>query len=384
MSELYSEEDFDDNDDVDFEEKVTTRRSSKKDLSDTKVENAGDIPLFADSDKRGLRTATYLKVVKLSAPNQGFKGEMPLTTTLETIGRIHGDGRYKIELCNHKHNVLRSIEETISIGESNNKEIKDSTVDIKDRHIAALITSANQDREKEAERIERLSKATAEQAIQQSKDFTQLVTKTTESAAEREREHMKGVNENQQNFFANILLTQQQMFQQNIAMMSASHQQTMELMRAANEKERELNNPMLFVSLMMEGLKMGRDLAGDEDTPDYIKAIKEGGNMLGQLVELKKEHPYIKNKELPKETKKAVENNENSNKKGQVFTQDEAIAAYKLKKALRSRGIDFKTMVEQASKHYESVPDSELFIDDEEKSNESNESVNEEEKKEEN
>src|SRR5207245_7491210 len=110
-------------------------------------------------------------------------------------------------------------------------------------------------------------------------------TKTTESAAERDRAHMTGVNKQQQDFFSGIMAQTSQMFQQTMAIMIASHSQTMEILRASNDRDRENNNPMAMVSVLMQGMKIGQEMNGD-DTPDWLKAVGMGKDMLGQLTML--------------------------------------------------------------------------------------------------
>lgn len=370
---------------------VVTEKKKKDDkLTEAPVENAKDVPLFADFHGKGLKSISYLKLTKLDKPGAGFKGNISLTSDLETIYRMYGNGLYNIEACNHKHQVLR-IRENVLISIDGKEETENATIPIssvdsaKDKHISQLIGNMSESHKNEVSRIQSLSDTVTKQVTEQGKTFVQLVQTTTESAAQREREHMAGVNKGQQDFFANMMLATNQMFQQTMTMMLAGHTQQMEMLRAGFERER--SNPEKLIEVLMTGLKMGREMEGD-DSPDWMKGLTVGGDMIGNLAKLATALPNgFVPKQIPvqnpaqqvpqttpkSETKKVVNRKPQTPK---VFTDEEVVAFLKLKKVLSARGIDPAAVAMEASKHYESVPDSELFGESEvnEKTDENTES----------
>jgi len=358
-------EDMEETDTETFEIKVPRKDKSSKDLTDIPVENASDIPLFANADKRGLRTVAYLKLIKLDQPGSGYKGNIPLSSTLETIAQLYGDGLYTIEACNQKHIVLRREENVrIAMGEKKEavisgqqKQIGTNGVDAKDHHINKLITEIASTRARDKE----LSDKAIIQIREQGDRFVTLVTATTESAAQRDREHMASVNKGQQDFFANMMQAQNQMFQQTMALMMASHSQTMQILQASSERDRENNNPMAMVQVLMQGLKMGRELDGD-DTPDWLKAIGVGKDMLGQLTMLatmkgggQKQMPLVSNPALPSNTKEETKSKKPTKR---VLTDEELLEVARLKKELSARGMDLESVTKQARLYYQNLGES--------------------------
>ena len=57
------------------------------------TDNAIEVPLFADSDGRSTRSLSRLRLYKVEPGGPpAYKGEIPLSSTLETIGQMFGDG----------------------------------------------------------------------------------------------------------------------------------------------------------------------------------------------------------------------------------------------------------------------------------------------------
>lgn len=365
-----------------LQQSFVVSQKSKKDekLTETPVENAKDVPLFADFHGKGLKSISYLRLTKQDKPGAGFKGNISLSSDLETIYRMYGNGLYNIEACNHKHQVLRIRENVlINIDMPENPKKEDRNIDLsvdsaKDKHISKLIEGINDSHNSEVNRIQSLTDSVTKQVTSQGEQFVKLVQTQTESAAQREREHMAGVNKGQQDFFASMMLATNQMFQQTMAMLLAGHNSQIEVMRASFAREQ--NNPMQMVEILMKGLQLGKDLEGD-DSPDWIKGMTAGGDMLGSLAKIAGALPggfvpkaiapnvAVQNPaaQVPQTTPKS-ETKQSKGSKPQapkIFTDEEVVAFLKLKKVLRARGIDPAAVAQEASKHYESVPDSELF-----------------------
>jgi hypothetical protein len=360
--------DIDDEDDNDNENEhlsfgqpvVVSRRGGKKDLSDTPIENALDIPLFEDSDKRGLRSVTYLKVIKLDKPGAGFKGNIPISSTLETIGQLHGDGVYNIEACNHRHQVLRSKENIrISLNETKTDSPKTNTTSSLE-----LVAELNKNHAEEIKRTREISERVANESIVQARQHTDLIRATTESAAAREREFMQSAQKNQQDFFGNLMIAQSQMFQQTMAMITMGHQQTMESLRATTE--REMNSGSNNVEVLMKGLSLGREMAGGDDSPDWLKALDKGGTMMKDLLQLKNDNqsqvPSLANNTATPQKQR------DPNKK-LPLTRNELLEIIRLKKSLNAKGIDFEAMVRQTREHLsDEAANSVVTSDDKEES----------------
>jgi len=335
---IEDDDDFNENESISFGQPVVVSRRGKKNLDDTPIENAADIPLFEDSDKRGLRSATYLKVIKLDKPGAGYKGQVPLTSTLETIGQLYGDGIYNIEACNHKHQILRSKENIrISLSEPNSENAKSTNRNGVNNDIQ-LISQLNASHAEEIKRTREISERVANESIMQSKQHTDLVKTTIENSAQREREFMQGAQKNQQDFFANLMIAQSQMFQQTMAMITMGHQQTMESMRASTEREQNSGNSN--VEVLMRGLSLGKEMAGGDDSPDWLKALDKGGGMMKDLLQLKtnNESAIVPKKERDPNRKPPL-------------SRSELLEIIRLKKSLNAKGIDFESMVKQTREH---------------------------------
>lgn len=344
----------------DFEEPTggtvfIAERQTKKDTKidkDNPIENAAEIPLFFDADKRGLATAVYIKIVKVDEPNSGYKGNLPLATTLDTIAKLFGNGFYNIYACNHRHRELRSKENVkidIPIGKS---PMIGSTSESRGSDLVLKEIFANH--EKEVQRISSAISASADERKQQSNEYVKLVSTTMKESSERERSFMDGQNKNQQTFFAQLMLAQNQMFQQTMAMISAGHAMTIESLRSTSERDK--NSSKDSIELFMKALAMGRELSGDDTTPDWLKALNSGENMLSKLLLLKDE-----NKSEPGRNGNTSNSSPNSSPNSNLrpgprtkipLTKQEVLDIVKLKKVLSSKGIDLSTLVSDATKSY--------------------------------
>ncbi len=352
-------------------------KSSGKGSTDGPIANADSIPLFEDADKRGVRTAAYITITKLDAPKSGYKGQIPLNSTLETISQLFGNGIYNISVCNHKHRVLRTkenikidipadvLDSAVSSSKSNGGGQPQGT------YILDLIEKVTGGHDRELERQKELSKTVTDQVKSNSESFVGLVKTTTEAAAQREREFLLSVGQGQKEFFATMMQMQSAQFQQMMVMMMAGHNQTIESLKTTAAQ----NNPLLMVEVLMRGLQMGKSLEGD-DSPDWLKAIGMGKDMIGELGGLAK-IKMLKDQALvtptPKETPKVkVKEKANSNK---IIEKSELIELVKLKRTLLKRGIDLEAMLSEANKHYaaptsEQEPEEEIEEESEDESEE--------------
>ena len=326
---------------------VTSRAGNKKGdkvhKNDTPIDNASDIPLFEDADKRGMRTVTYLRVDKLNNPNAGYKGNIPTNSTLETISQLYGDGLYNISACNARHQVLRTKENVrISLDDNGHSpKALPSGAGTSDKSIE-ILREVIRNHDKEVERLEKSSGRTANESIANSRQFIELIKTTTEASAQRDREHMQSVNKSQQDFFANMMLASSQMFQQTLAILTMGHQHLIETLRTSKDDSPKESQ----VDTLLKGIMVAQGLGGNDD-PDWIKALDKGGNMMTTLLKLKQGSTEPPEKESKEDTDKKPKD---PNKKP-PFSKSELLELLRLKKVLNDRGIDFSEMVRQSREH---------------------------------
>ncbi len=294
------------------------------------VENAEEVPLFANKYADAKRAIHVLKIVKLDQPGAGYKGEIPKNSTLETISQMFGDGLYNIEAINAGYKVLRVMQNVrIALGTGNGV----AATGLKAPPLGTVPVSNKED----LDRIERLATATGAQAAQQARDYTTLVTTTVTSAAERERTFMQGVQENSQTFFSNLLTLQTQGFQQVLALMQAGHQQTMEAMRASTTQ----NNPNDMIRLLISGIQMGRDLDEPPEQPFWQELLQGGVQLLTGA------NASVPKVALPPPMDVPSISAGNGKKASKAPTSKEAKQLLRLYKALRTRGIDIEAITSQ-------------------------------------
>src|SRR5690349_6592708 len=172
------------------------RSSGKKDLQDLPVENANSVPLFSDTDKRGLRSIDYLSVIKIDQPGQGFKGKLPKSATLTTLYELYGNGVFTIEAYNHRHQKIREVTNVrIDIpsvdserqrperGQANGSNNQDSVLGL-------MVKSKHASHEAEIKRTERLALVASDTIKEQSKAHVEMVVATSKESADRERTFM--------------------------------------------------------------------------------------------------------------------------------------------------------------------------------------------------
>jgi len=316
------------------------KKSGKVVKNDTPIENATDIPLFEDADKRGLKSVTYLRLIKLDKPNSGYKGNLPISSTLETISQLYGDGLYNIEACNHRHQVLRSKENIrISMADGPNTSSSGHSSSSTVPSISEVISELSKTHKDEVVRLSSALTRTADESKDQSRQFIELVKGSTEASMQRDREHMASVNKSQQDFFAHMMLAQGQMFQQTMAILTVGHQHLIESLRTTYEG----SNKSSDVDTLLKGIVVARSFDNGSDEPDWLKALDKGGNMLSSLLKLKEDSiPSNKNE---------TEKKQNKDKKAPISKQ-ELLEVIRLKQVLNRKGIDFGEMVRQAREAY--------------------------------
>lgn len=254
---------------VDLDELDESVVMEAEDSEDDEVSNALDVPLFSGAGFANNRAIAKLRLVKLDNPGAGYKGEIPTTSTLETIGQLFGDGVYNIEAVNARGFRLRVLEnQRISLGLG--------PIDGSRPAPPAVSSPSSVD----VDRVERLARQAAAESVQQAAAHTRLVMESTQAAAAREREFMSGANAQTQQFFASILAAMTQGHQQQMAMQQASHTHMMEMMLALRGNSGE-DSTERMLGLFSQGLTLGRSLDQPDERPFWQEILQGGASLLG-------------------------------------------------------------------------------------------------------
>ena len=352
-------------------------------IPDAPVENAGDIPLLPHSGTGKKNTVTYLKVSRLDGPRgvRGFKGRMEPGSTYEDIARRFGNGTYKVEGCNHRHQVL-AREENIEIsipgfddepepGRPGAAPAPQQGVSgafglhgmqmitkMSDRHTEAVTSQAN---------------AQSEQVREMAAKTMELLTTFTSAQRDSERATHEHSATMMQQFFATMMAQSQ-----------VAHAQQMEMLTAMHERQRgQQLDPMQMIQVFMDGLKTGGELGSGSGDEPWVKALQEGTGMLGHLASLANapavqqrlgqgSAPQIpplpgQPRTLPNPAQQAPQPGQPpvKRKKRLPFKADEIRELAAIKSALRKRGIDWQAFLAQTKQHVTSASDAEFFADDE-------------------
>jgi hypothetical protein len=383
-------EDFDGNEiETDDEHPVfPSRRANTGKADDLPVANADDLPLFPDANKKQSRTVSYVAVIREDGANRGYKGNLKPGSTEQTIFQIFGNGIYTLEARTEKHKPLRTRENVqVNFEEDSEKSDGKPGTAIQGygpNDLKSMLTEVLNTRESESKRLEDLAKSTADQSRNQSEKFVDMVKETTTASKEADREFFANTSKQSQEFMSNILAANQNNFQNMMTLLQQGHNQTMQQLNAINDRERNSDNPMMMVSLLVEGLKMGREFEGD-DTPDWIKAMSEGGKMLGDIKEMAAlkasmtpSIPALKALVAQNKLKKQKEGNrvvkENPDTEAtegkpvpvpKELAQTEVDKLANLKEILRKRGIDPEEFLDENINHYANASDKDIFGEEE-------------------
>jgi hypothetical protein len=347
------------------------------------VANAEDLPLFPDAKKNAAKVISYINIIRENAPNPGLKGRVKPSATEETIYQMFGNGVYTLEARNAKHKVLRNkddvkiafeepVESTSGAGSGGSTQTGVGLAEVKE-----LVETVVASHSKETDRIEKIAEAGANQAREQSKQFTEMVRESTTASKETDREFFKNTNKQSQDFMSNVMAANQQNFQNMMALLQTGHTQTMQQLTAINERERNSDNPMTMVSVLLEGLKLGQGMDGD-DRPEWVQGLSEGTKMLGDLTKLAMlkagKTPAIPTPKQLAAANKAdrvvKENPETNTEKTDTPPVNENLSATEinklaaLKEVLRKRGIDPEEFIEQNIEHYANASDKDIFGED--------------------
>jgi hypothetical protein len=326
-------------------------------LTDAPLTNATEVLLFSGTGMQGKNAIAKLRLIKLDNPGAGYKGEIPLNSTLETIGQTFGDGNYQIEALNASHKVLRTL--------SNQKIALQNSLAEKPASNVAYLPGSNA---AELDRVQNLAMQTARESKEQSQQFLTLVTTMLSSTAERERSHAAETRRETQAFMTGMLAAQQATFAQMMTLLQTGHNQTLEQLRAL---PRNTDNSEKMIAMLMQGISMGREIDEPEETP-FWKELLEGGTKLLSGVAAARSGEQAPSTALATTT--ATPDKPGKSIKLTPKRKKELKAMIELQQALRSQGIDpvaFTDMLKNGEFSMERPPESEPDdesddIDDEE------------------
>lgn len=351
-------------------------------IPDAPVENAGDIPLLPHSGTGKRNTVTYLKVSRLDGSRgvRGFKGRMEPGSTYEDIARRFGNGTYKVEGCNHRHQVL-AREENIEIsipgfedepepGRPGAAPVAQPVSGAFGLHGMKMITQMS-DRHTEA--VTSQANAQSEQVREMASRTMELLTTFTSAQRDSERATHEHSATMMQQFFATMMAQSQ-----------LAHAQQMEMLTTMHERQRgQQLDPMQMLQMAMEWMQKGAEMGGGGGDEPWVKALQEGTGMLGHLASLANA-PAVQQRlgqggapqmpalpgqprALPNPAQQVPQPDQQpvKRKKRLPFTTEEIRELAAIKSGLRKRGIDFPAFLSQTKQHVTSASDAEFFADDE-------------------
>lgn len=266
----------DDADDV-VRVEVRPRRGSKgTGVSTDPVQNDHVIPLFPDAASTDSRhIITKLEVVKLTSPGEGFKGTVAATATLETIGRLFGNGRYNIRAVNDEGRILRRLnDQAINLPPAPESTPASRQTVGQSPDLTLLTFQANQ-HDKDAARAAALTTQSISQSQALTEKHLSMVEKQAESTATRDRTFFEGMQVQQRDFFASLL-----------AMTDKSHQMTIQVMQLSHERALAASDPTRLLMLFKSGLELGRGLDSDDDDNPFVRGMQVGVTGLKEIKDM--------------------------------------------------------------------------------------------------
>jgi hypothetical protein len=349
-----ADEDFDD---VDV--RITKRGKSKKGAQPEEtppaIENDEPIPLFPNIDKDHRNVIVSIRVWKRTPPGDGFKGDIPPTSTLDFVAKRWGNGIYDMEAMNQAQQVLRRHQNIkIDIGGLDSfTRPQGQSNELAERLLDRQATQFERDSER--------SKQMADKAItlteSLSTNYASMIREDSKGRIERDREFFQAQATQQANLFQGVLAQMQQMHQMSMEQQREGFQQTMQMMQVQHQHSQTMNNPMLLLSLFREGLRFGQESQGEEDPLSNI--LKSGVMGLGQIKDMMALQSTIKPVTLP-----AGKPTRSASTTPPALTREELLDLVRLKKLATAKGQDFHEMVRQAKTVLAGSPDEQQSADE--------------------
>lgn len=360
---------------------VTVRRPTKRrgrnqpddeDL-DSPIENTEYVPLIPDLDKSAANTVHAIQIYKRTAPNEGYKGDVPPTTPKAFIGQRWGDGIYDFEAVNSAGKVLRrNMAVKIAMGQplgapslpmagSPAADPWRSDPTMADK----LLTRQADQHDRDAERNRQQSEKTLATVESLSKDYAAMVREDSNTRMERDREYFRSQESRSQNFFTSMLATMQTMHAQSMQQQAAQFQMTIQMLEQGHRHTLAMNNPAFILQMFERGLNFGKDAAGEGDP---VTAIVNAG--VQGLSTMKDMMALSKKPEPAKLASGARGNQQKAKSKGKPgrLSRDQLLEVARLHRVAEAKGYDFDAMISQAKSMLEGAPDQAPDDEEEEES----------------
>jgi len=385
------------------DETVTFTRSGRRrdEIPDEGVENADDTPLLTHAGTGKKNTVLYIKVIRTDgmAGDRGYKGKLSSAATMDDLARRYGNGTYDLMGCNSSHKVIaKEIDLEISMPQYDDAVSSAQPSGIE--HGPGSFARANLHAMKLiGDHSEAHSETIREMATANTSQVTALAQSTVESiqtftAAQRDADrqgHETQVNTMAQ-FFTAMQTQMTTAAQLASSAQAASHAQQMEMLTAMHDRARSSEqSPTELMEVLVRGMEIGRANAGEGDDP-LMGALREGGNMLGQLATLANSpgaQAATRQLQEGRQTARALAAgqvrptapaaapparpaspgaapatpNPTRKRTRSPFSRDEVRGLATLRAELRKRGVSFTEFLDQTSEHFATAPDSEVFAE---------------------
>lgn len=352
-------------DDESLSVEVTARKPSRgrkkqqpevEDL-DSPVDNLEHIPLIPDFERSAAHSIHAIQVYKRTAPNEGYKGDVPPTTPKSFIGQRWGDGIYDFEAVNQAGKTLRrNMSVKIAMGMPLGGAPPGAPAGgidpaRSDFTMAEKLLSRQADQhDKDATRNQQIADKTLATVETLTTSYATMVREDSQARIERDREYFRHQSEQSERFFRNMLMTMQTQYQQAMASQREGHIMLIQMMDQSHRQTLALNNPAFILQMFERGLKFGSEAAGDQDPVTAI--VNAGMQGLGHM----KDMMALSKKKDPAKLPAGGETRPRKPGKPGRMSREQLLEVARLHKIAEAKGYDFDAMISQAKGMLEQAP----------------------------
>lgn len=339
--------------------------------TESPVENSDPIPLLPNLDSNARHTVAYIRITKKFPPgDDGIKGNVPNSADIEFVARRWGDGIYDFEGMNQNHQCLRRQQNVkIAMGlepKVSSNPIQSAPIFSDSGMSERLLIRQSEEHDKNAQRNKESADKAIDTARQLSQDYATMIREDSKTRSERDRDYHKSNSEQQTNFFQSMLESQRESHNQAMERERESFRQTMQLMHASHEHTMAMNNPAFLLTLFKEGLMLGSQQSGGEETDPLTTIVNAGVSGLSEMRQMMQLSAKPGPAKLPSN---ANPSGQKSDKK-LAISREEMMELIRLKKSAEKKGYDFSGLVKQAQVMVENA-EPEATEDESEESEES-------------
>jgi hypothetical protein len=340
------------------EETVIERRERER-TENGKVDNDEPIPLLPNITKDARKTIVSLQVWKSDPPGDGYKGNVPPHADVETIAKLYGNGIYEFHGVTQDSKVLRRVQGVKIAWQPPEKGENPANVPVMAPSTSAdkLLDWQATQHAKDSERVESFARMSVESSHATAKQHIDTLAQTLRASQERDRDFFAGMMANQQNFFAAMFQQATLAHTQAMERSREDFRQSIQVMQISHERAQQAQDPSLLLSLFERGLALGSGGDGESEEAPWGEVIKSGVGAIKDMTELAKIKAGLGTtpaKTLPPATlpNRKTPNTPETPKKKPPIDKEELAEVLRLKKILEQKGMDFATMVRQASSHF--------------------------------